>query len=167
MWSRDVSWAVNDSKHSCWGKESTKPNSTPAKGKKVESKKAVKAIWQIRYALQCVTELLICGLGLLNLSIYYSNKNLKGVCGLQVSSQWARSVVFTVESRFIFHVREKVLLLDWDFAAPPYGHSCTPCTLTYFEVSFMSLIVSFFLFLTLILLFVLVIIIFHFDYQSS
>ena len=71
------------------------------------SRKAVKTIWQIRYALQCGTELLIWELGLLNLSFHYSNRNPKDICSLQFSSQWARSVVLTVKSRFIFHFKTR------------------------------------------------------------
>lgn len=70
-------------------------------------RKAVKTIWQIRYALQCGTELLIWELGLLNLSLHYSNRNPKDICSLQFSGQWARSVVLTVKSRFIFHFKTR------------------------------------------------------------
>lgn len=69
------------------------------------SRKAVKTIWQIRYALQCGTVLLIWELGLLNLSFHYSKRNPKDICSLQCSSQRALSVVLTVKSEFIFHFK--------------------------------------------------------------
>lgn len=69
------------------------------------SRKAVKTIWQIRYALQCGTVLLIWELGLLNLSFHYSNRNPKDICSIQRRGQRARSVVLTVKSEFIFHFK--------------------------------------------------------------
>lgn len=71
-------------------------------GKKRWSCKVVKTIWQIWYALQCGAELLISDLGLLNLSFHYSNRNLKEICGHQLSCQWPPSVVLTVKRDFIF-----------------------------------------------------------------
>lgn len=71
-------------------------------GKKRWSRKVVKTIWQIWYALQRGAELLISDLGLLNLSFHYSNRNLKEICGHQFSCQWPRSVVLTVKRVFIF-----------------------------------------------------------------
>lgn len=96
------------------------------------SRKAVKTIWQIRYALQCGTELLIWELGLLNLSFHYSNRNPKDICSLQFSGQWARSVVLTVKVGLSSILRRgSVTILYWlcsvgNFAVPPHGHSVNP-----------------------------------------
>lgn len=97
------------------------------------SRKAVKTIWQIGYAPQCGTELLIWELGLLNLSFHYSNRNPKDICSLQFSDQWARSVVLTVKSRFIFHFKTRKCrtvqpVFSWKLC------SATPWTLGKFSI---------------------------------
>lgn len=89
------------------GEWKTRSQIQPKQNGKRWSRKAVKTIWQIGYALQCGTELLIWELGLLNLSFHYSNRNPKDICSLQFSGQWARSVVLTVKSRFIFHFKTR------------------------------------------------------------
>lgn len=101
------------------------------------SRKAVKTIWQIRYALQCGTELLIWELGLLNLSFHYSNRNPKDICSLQFSGQWARSVVLTVKVGLSSILRRgSVAVLCslcsvGNFAVPPHGHWVNSLFLNY------------------------------------
>lgn len=103
------------------------------------SRKAVKTIWQIRYALQCGTELLIWELGLLNLSFHYSNRTFAAS-----SSAASEPVVLTAKSRFIFHFntrkcyRTVQLVFSWKLcSATPWSLFCigkhhndiqSPCT---------------------------------------